>query len=177
MPKQVRTKPVSATQVRAYAGKADEYAEAAAAELEAVRNVAATSLAIHAAINAADAVCGARLGKRAAGDDHDQVLTLLRQAGPDGATVEKELRRLLPLKNQAEYDPDEVAPGVASKAVERASVVSPPPAPSPQQPRSETECPPVLLSEVLPTYRRRVDVRRPAGVIRELVRSSSQSRM
>jgi hypothetical protein len=116
----MRTKPVSGAQVRAYAGKAEEYADAAASEIEAGRYIAATSLAIHAGINAADAVCGARLGERAAGEDHDQVLTLLRQAGPDGTKVEKELRRLLPLKTKAEYEPDDVAPGVATKALERA---------------------------------------------------------
>jgi hypothetical protein len=120
MPKPIRTKPVSGAQVRAYAGKAEEYADAAASEIEAGRYIAATSLAIHAGINAADAVCGARLGERAAGEDHDQVLTLLRQAGPDGTKVEKELRRLLPLKTKAEYEPDDVAPGVATKALERA---------------------------------------------------------
>ena len=116
----MRTKPVSGAQVRAYAGTAEEYADAAASEIEAGRYIAATSLAIHAGINAADAVCGARLGERAAGEDHDQVLTLLRQAGPDGTKVEKELRRLLPLKTKAEYEPDDVAPGVATKALERA---------------------------------------------------------
>lgn len=120
MPKPLRTRPVSASQVRAYARKAGEYAEAAASELGAERFIAATSLAIHAAINASDAVCGARLGERAAGEDHDQVLTLLKQAGPDGAKVEKVLRRLLPLKTKAEYEPDDVAAGVAAKAVERA---------------------------------------------------------
>lgn len=120
MPKPMRTKPVSGAQVRAYAGKAEEYADAAASEIEAGRYIAATSLAIHAGINAADAVCGARLGERAAGEDHDQVLTLLRQAGSDGTKVEKELRRLLPLKSKAEYEPDDVAAGVAIKAVERA---------------------------------------------------------
>ena len=116
----MRTKPVSGAQVRAYAGKAEEYADAAANEIDAGRYIAATSLAIHAGINAADAVCGARLGERAAGEDHDQVLLLLRQAGPDGTKVEKELRRLLPLKTKAEYEPDDVAPGVATKALERA---------------------------------------------------------
>jgi hypothetical protein len=84
MPKPPRTRPVSAAQVRAYAGKADEYATAAASEVAQGRYIAATSLAIHTAINAADAVCGARLGHRAAGDDHDQVLVLLRQAGRGG---------------------------------------------------------------------------------------------
>lgn len=116
MPRPMRTKPVTAPQVRSYAGKAQEYADAAMHELAADRCIAATSLAI----NAADAVCGARLGHRAAGDDHDQALTLLAQAGPDGAAVAKELRRLLPLKTQTEYEPDEVAHGTASKAVERA---------------------------------------------------------
>ncbi|MCC6436822.1 MAG: HEPN domain-containing protein [Acidimicrobiales bacterium] len=111
---------MSAAQVRAYATKAEEFAEAAASDLEAGRNIAATSLAIHAAINSADAVCGARLGQRAAGEDHDRVLALLRQAGRDGAEVERELRRLLPLKTKTEYEPDDIAPSVAAKAVERA---------------------------------------------------------
>jgi hypothetical protein len=100
--------------------KAEEFAEAAASDLGAGRNIAATSLAIHAGINAADAVCGARLGQRAAGQDHEQVLTLLSQAGPDGTALAKDLRRLLPLKTKAEYDPDDVAPAVAAKAVARA---------------------------------------------------------
>jgi hypothetical protein len=110
---------VSAAQVRAYAAKAEEFAEAATSDLEA-GHIAAASLAIHAGINSADAVCGARLGMRAAGEDHDQVLAMLRQAGPDGAEVERELRRLLPLKTKAEYEPGDIAPPVAAKAVERA---------------------------------------------------------
>jgi hypothetical protein len=108
-----RTRPVSAAQVRSYAAKAQEFAEAAASDLDAGRNVAA-------GINSADAVCGARLAKRAAGEDHDQVLGLLGQAGPDGAEVARDLRRLLPLKTKAEYEPDDIAPSVAAKAVERA---------------------------------------------------------
>jgi hypothetical protein len=118
--KPARTRPVSAAQVRAYAAKAQEFALAAASELDAGRSIAATSLAIHAGINSADAICGARLGKRAAGEDHGEVLVLLRQAGPDGAGVERELRRLLPLKTKAEYEPEDIAPSVAHKAVERA---------------------------------------------------------
>jgi len=120
MPKPMKTRPVSAAQVRAYASKSDEYAAAAANELAEGRCTAATSLAIHAAVNAADAVCGARLGHRAAGEDHDQVLVLLRQAGPDGAAIETDLRRLLSLKTKAEYDYEDIAPSVAAKAVQRA---------------------------------------------------------
>lgn len=120
LPRAPRTKPVSGAQVRAYAAKADEFATAAASDLDAGRCIAATSLAIHAGINSADAVCGARLGMRAAAEGHDQVLVLLRQAGPDGADVERDLRRLLPLKTKAEYEPDQIAPAIATKAVERA---------------------------------------------------------
>ena len=52
MPRPQRTRPVSAPQARAYAAKAQ--LDAARHELEANRRIAATSLAIHAAINAAD---------------------------------------------------------------------------------------------------------------------------
>lgn len=48
------------------------------------------------------------------------MLVLLRQAGKDGAAIESDLRRLLPLKTKAEYEPDDVAPSVATKAVARA---------------------------------------------------------
>ena len=48
------------------------------------------------------------------------MLGLLRQAGKDGADIESDLRRLLPLKTKAEYEPDEVAVSVAAKPVERA---------------------------------------------------------
>jgi predicted nucleotidyltransferase len=51
VPKPGRPKPVSAAQVRSYAAKAEEFAEAAVSDLAAGRNIAATSLAIHAWIN------------------------------------------------------------------------------------------------------------------------------
>lgn len=111
---------MTASQARRYLAKAEEYVEAASSELDAQQGIAATSLTIHAAINAADAVCGVRLGQRAAGQDHDQVLVLLKKAGNDGVEVEKELRRLLPLKTKAEYDPDNMPIPMASKAVARA---------------------------------------------------------
>jgi hypothetical protein len=127
---------VGAAQVRSYVIKAEEYAAAAASELEAGRAIAATSLAIHAAINAADAVCGVRLGKRAAGQDHDQVVHLLQDAGQDGAEVERDLRRLLPLKTKAEYEPDDIPLAEATRAVERAArcvrVARPPQAATPE---------------------------------------------
>ncbi len=52
--------------------------------------MAAASLAVHAGINAADAVTGMRLGQRAAGQNHDEVLALLYQAGPtEGPSSER----------------------------------------------------------------------------------------
>jgi len=71
-------------------------------------------------INAAGAVCGVRLGRRAAGTDHDQVIALLGESGKDGSDVAKDLARLLPLKTKAEYDPDDFPLSTASKAVVRA---------------------------------------------------------
>lgn len=117
----MRTRPVTAAHVHAYLSKAEEYLAAATNELHEGRAIAATSLAIHAAINAADAVTGVRLGRRAAGEDHDQVLALLREAGKDGAEIERNLGRLLPLKTKTEYEPDEISKGNAAKAVERAA--------------------------------------------------------
>ena len=111
---------MSAAQARAYVGKAEEYLSAATAELGANRPIAATSLAVHAGINGADAVTGMRLGQRAAGQDHDEAVVLLRTAGPDGMAVAKELARLLPMKTRAEYEPDDIPKSDASKAVERA---------------------------------------------------------
>lgn len=72
MARKGRTRAISGTQVRSYVAKAEEYLLAAEHELEAGRAIAATSLAIHAGINAADAVCGTRLGRRAGGHDHDR---------------------------------------------------------------------------------------------------------
>ncbi|MEY2431496.1 MAG: hypothetical protein QOC92_1221 [Acidimicrobiaceae bacterium] len=120
VPKQARTRVAGVGQARAYAGKAEEFLAAAIAELKAGRTIAATSLAIHAGINAADALTGMRLGKRAAGQDHDEVLRLLRDAGRDGAALAKDLIRLLPMKTKAEYEPDDVSKSAATKAVERA---------------------------------------------------------
>ncbi len=115
-----RTQPVTSSQVSAYVSKAEEFLAAAVAEIDAGRTIAATSLAIHAGINAGDALTGARLGRRAAGQNHDEALDLLGQAGPDGTAVAKDLVRLLPMKTKTEYEPDDVPIAVATKAVERA---------------------------------------------------------
>jgi hypothetical protein len=48
------------------------------------------------------------------------VLTLLSDAGPDGAAIGKDLLRLLPMKTKAEYDRDYIPRSAAAKAEERA---------------------------------------------------------
>ncbi len=121
MPKPISSRSVSAAQVLAYAKKAQEFTDAAISELNAGRFTSACSLAVHAGISAADAVCGARVGQRAAGKEHNQVLVLLGKAGRDGAEIERELGRLLPLKTNAEYEPDDISRSTAAKAVERAT--------------------------------------------------------
>ena len=120
MARYARTRTVSGAQARSYLSKAEEYLAASESELAEGRGIAATSLAIHAAINAADAVCGVRLGERAAGQNHDGAGELLKEAGSDGAELARDLRRLLPMKTKAEYDPDDIPLSAASKAVGRA---------------------------------------------------------
>lgn len=107
-------------QVREYLAKAEEFLLAATSELGAGRSIAATSLAIHAGINAADALCGARLSKRAAGQDHQETISLLSQAGDDGSQLARDLQRLLPMKTKTEYEPDDVPLSRATRAVEQA---------------------------------------------------------
>jgi hypothetical protein len=64
---------------------------------------------------------GVRLGKRAAGQDHDRAAELLKEAGRDLTELGKNLRRLLPMKPRAEYDPDDIPLSAASNmAVDRA---------------------------------------------------------
>jgi uncharacterized protein (UPF0332 family) len=116
--KEIKTRPVTMVQVREYLAKAEEFLLAATSELEAERSITAASLAIHAGINAADAVCGARLKKRAAAQDHRETISLLSQAGDDGSQLAKDLQRLLPMKTKTEYEPDDVPLPAAIRAVE-----------------------------------------------------------
>ena len=120
MPKETRTRPVTAAETRTYLGKAEEFLAAARASLADGHALAATSLAVHAAISAGDAICGARTGQRAAGADHAQAAALLGLAGREGKDAARLLARLMPLKNRAEYEPQDVPKAVAARAVDQA---------------------------------------------------------
>jgi hypothetical protein len=73
---------------------------------------AAASSAVLAGIAAADAICCARLGRRSRSQDHRDAVRLLEQVEPDGRRIAESLRRLLDLKDSAEY-------GVASLGAAR----------------------------------------------------------
>lgn len=115
-----RTRRVTPAQTRSYLGKAEEFLIAAEESLGAGHTLAATSLAVHAGISASDAISGARTGQRSAGEDHQSATALLGQAGREGAEAARIMTRLLPLKNRAEYEPDDVPKASARRAVEQA---------------------------------------------------------
>lgn len=60
------------------------------------------SLAVLAGIAAGDAICGATLGRRAAGESHGEAVTLLRQSEP-GKRLAASLSRLLDSKSEVQY--------------------------------------------------------------------------
>jgi hypothetical protein len=86
----------------AHGRQAEEYLRAAEHSLEIADYNAAAGTAIDAGINAADAVAGVNLGRRWKGP-HEQAAQFVAGAGVDGRDLAKELRRLLPLKTQAQY--------------------------------------------------------------------------
>lgn len=63
----------------------------------------AAANAVLAGIAAADAACCRALGERSRGEDHRDALKLVAQVQPGGDEAAKALRRLLALKNDAEY--------------------------------------------------------------------------
>jgi hypothetical protein len=67
---------------------------------------ASVALLVNAGIAAADVICGARLGKYAAGEHHSQSVALLKQAQPG---MEKHLRVLLNVKSKVAYTHESVS--------------------------------------------------------------------
>lgn len=83
------------------------------------------TLCVHAGIAAADAICCARLGVHATGQDHSAATTLLGQIDK---SLAKDLQRLLGLKTKAGYSSAPSSPAdrrtagrTASRLVEAAS--------------------------------------------------------
>jgi hypothetical protein len=91
----------SASDARGFLGKAADFLEVAEQALEEGRLSPAVSLAIHAGIDAADAICVVKLGTTWSGDNHAGAVDHLRQADKKAATY---LSRLLGMKTRSEYD-------------------------------------------------------------------------
>lgn len=61
------------------------------------------SLAVLAGIAASDAACCAALGQRSRSQDHHDAINVVAQVRPSGADAAKDLRRLLGVKDDAQY--------------------------------------------------------------------------
>jgi triphosphoribosyl-dephospho-CoA synthetase len=64
---------------------------------------ASAALAVLAGIAASDAICCARLGTRSRSQDHRDAQALLEKVEPDGRQAAESLRRLLDMKDSAQY--------------------------------------------------------------------------
>jgi len=61
------------------------------------------ALAVLSGIAASDAACCKALGRRARGPDHNEAAVLVEQVTPSGKKAANSLRRLLSLKDEAQY--------------------------------------------------------------------------
>jgi hypothetical protein len=118
-----RLRPVTLREAQQFAGKAEEYLQTAIDALDEDRFNAATGNAVHAGINASDAILGARTGQRAGGEDHKQAIPLLAALPVDGRQAANALGRLVPLKSKAEYDPEPVSRSNAELALRQATAL------------------------------------------------------
>lgn len=111
-----------ATTRLAHAQKFFDAAELIATDVtddEANASVAA-SLAVLAGIAASDAACCARLGRRSRSQDHHDAERLLTEIVPRGRDAAKDLRRLLDLKDAAQYGVIHVSATELRSALRRA---------------------------------------------------------
>lgn len=118
-----RLRPVTLREAQQFAGQAEEYLQTAIDALGEGRLNAATGNAVHAGINAADAILGARTGARAGREDHKQAIPLLTSLPVDGRAAANALGRLVPLKSKAEYDPEPISRGTAELALRQATTL------------------------------------------------------
>lgn len=114
-----KTRTATKSDARAYLAKASEFLRAVQDSLALGNHTAATGNAIHAGIAAADAVAAAHLGTVWAGD-HAAAARHVEAAPTSGKQAASQLRRLIPLKNRAEYDPMPMGASDARAAVKAA---------------------------------------------------------
>jgi hypothetical protein len=114
-----KTRRASRAHAAAYLAKATEFLRAAQDSIGLRNYVAATGNAVHAGIAAADTIAAATLGSVWIGE-HTLASGHVQAAGYVGKQAATQLRRLLPLKNRAEYDPEPVPAADARAAVKAA---------------------------------------------------------
>jgi hypothetical protein len=107
------------SEAAAYLAKAGEFLRPAKDSLELGNNAAAVGNAVHAGIPASDAITTAR-SRTVWRGEHSQAPAHLEASGEEGQQAARHLRRLLPLKTRAEYDPAPV-PAVDAKAAVNAA--------------------------------------------------------
>lgn len=100
--------------------KAQEFLEVAQESLELERTSAAYSMAVHAAIQASDAICAVKLKEHSSSTAHSDAVDLLASAGSIEKTLAQKLGRLLANKTKAEYDPTPVSTKSAAESVKSA---------------------------------------------------------
>lgn len=105
MSRQSTTRSASPRDARAYLAKAKEFLQASTDSLGRENFVATAGNAVHAGIAAADAVSAARAGTVWTGEHGQSPSHLEKAGGTDGRQAARQLRRLLPLKSRAAYDP------------------------------------------------------------------------
>ena len=116
-----QTRSASAADARSYLNKAREFLRAAEDSLELWNRVAAAGNAIHAGIAAADAITAARAAVVWKGEHSQSPAHLERVGGDDRRKAAAQLRRLKPLKDRAEYDPEPISAAETKAAVTSAA--------------------------------------------------------
>ena len=120
---QGKTVQVRRAEAPLYLDKATQFLEEARSGLEASRYDATLLNAIHAAINASDAVTVALAGIRSSDPDHQRASDLLEQViggHTHGRERSRQLRSLLSRKNAVEYETRKATARDARDGVERA---------------------------------------------------------
>jgi len=101
------TKPTRIGSDKIYLGKAKEFLEGAKALAEEEKWNSSAVLSVHAVISACDAVCARFMQLRHSGADHMRAIELLKNLPIERAEIEstlKQARRVISLKNAAEYE-------------------------------------------------------------------------
>ncbi len=114
-----QARPAGLSDAQLFLDKAREFLRAAQDSLELSNNAAAVGNAVHAGILAADTISAVRTRSVWRGE-HAQAAGHLETAGEDGKLAARHLRRLLPLKTRAEYEPTPIRPTDARAAVQAA---------------------------------------------------------